>query len=99
MKTTTKKITKRQIQQRIDRANKLWDKYHELDVMSQYCRAPLHRVEAARRKYIMYVHDAKQWLYEAGLCGEEGITSDEADHDRFWGIEGLAMFGDGSWVY
>ncbi len=98
MTTKTKKITKRQIQRRIDRANKLWDKYHELDVMSQHCRAPLYRVEAARQKYVIYVSDAKQWLHEAGLCGEEGISSDEADHDRFWGIEGLPMLGDGCWA-
>ncbi len=97
MKTTTKNITKRQIQRRIDRANKLWDKYHELDVMSQYCRAPLHQVRAAKAKYTTYVGEAKQWLHEAGLCSEEGIASDEADHDRFWGIDGLPIFGDGTW--
>ena len=36
-------------------------------------------------------------LHAAGICSEDGVTSDEADHPLLRGIEQLFEIGDGSW--
>ena len=36
-------------------------------------------------------------LHDSGLCSEDGVTSDEADHPTLRGIDQLFEIGDGSW--
>ncbi|MAI41365.1 MAG: hypothetical protein CMP95_02790 [Gammaproteobacteria bacterium] len=108
MKTTTRKITKRQIdaftkkvEKRIERANDLWDKYHELDVRSTYNQAPYARVRDARRKFDAHIRESIQWLHEVGVCGPGGITEEDCSGVMFLNFmvpSSLLMFSDGSWA-